>query len=121
VVRPGGIVLLAVPDMRYTFDAVRPATSLQHLFRDNLEGPNSSRRSHYEEWVRLVEGAPEVAIAERAACLEASGYRIHFHVWDFRAFAELLHYVATPNVARVSSVTRNRQENLGLLVRTAEG
>ena len=34
VVREGGIVYLAVPDKRYTFDRDRPVTSFEHLKRD---------------------------------------------------------------------------------------
>jgi SAM-dependent methyltransferase len=38
VLRPGGIVYLAVPDKRHTFDVDRPVTSLDNLFRDHTEG-----------------------------------------------------------------------------------
>ena len=59
VLRPGGILYLAVPDKRYTFDVDRPVTSTDHLLRDHREGPEGSRRGHYEEWARLVDKAEE--------------------------------------------------------------
>lgn len=33
VIRPGGILFLAVPDQRATFDRHRPVTPVDHLFR----------------------------------------------------------------------------------------
>lgn len=54
VLRPGGILFLAVPDKRHTFDRDRPVTPLAHLVRDYEEGPGWSRKGHFEEWVRLV-------------------------------------------------------------------
>ena len=55
VLRIGGIVFLSVPDKRYTFDRNRPVTKLEHIIRDWREGPQWSRKQHYEEWARLVE------------------------------------------------------------------
>jgi SAM-dependent methyltransferase len=85
VLRPDGVVYLAIPDKRRTFDAERESTSLEHLLRDANEGPQWSRTGHYEEWTRLVE--PH----EDAAVLERQGKDIHFHVW---ALADLLWLLA---------------------------
>lgn len=82
--RPDGIVYLAIPDKRRTFDAERPSTPLDHLLRDASEGPGWSRTAHYEEWVRLVE--PH----EDAAALEAERKDIHFHVWALEDLLRLL-------------------------------
>src|SRR5438034_3915304 len=54
VLRPGGILYMAVPDKRFTFDRDRPVTPLAHLLRDHAEGPAWSRRGHYEEYVAHV-------------------------------------------------------------------
>jgi SAM-dependent methyltransferase len=116
VVRPGGVVLLAVPDRRHTFDRARPLTSLTHVVRDHDEGPAISRASHYREWASLVEKVPEERVAGRADELAASGYRIHFHVWDLDTLAELLeHCVRRSGAARVEKLVRNRHENLAVL------
>jgi SAM-dependent methyltransferase len=99
--RPGGILFYAVPDKRYTFDFRRQATPLEHLVADHEEGPRRSRRTHYDEWARLVseEGptgpAPiethaEEAVSRRAEQLEASRYSIHMHVWTQAEFLRLL-------------------------------
>ena len=54
VLRPQGILYLAVPDKRFTFDEGRPLTTLDHLIRDHTEGPEWSCESHFREWVEIV-------------------------------------------------------------------
>jgi SAM-dependent methyltransferase len=90
VLRPGGVLYLAVPDKRHTFDRDRPVTPLAHLLRDFHEGPNVSRRDHFEEWARLVERVPEEEVPHRAQQLMDQDYSIHYHVWTQRELLELL-------------------------------
>jgi SAM-dependent methyltransferase len=90
VLRPGGVLYLAVPDKRHTFDSDRPVTELEHVLRDFDEGPGVSRREHFEEWARLVERVPEDDVQRRAAQLMEQDYSIHFHVWTQREVLELL-------------------------------
>jgi SAM-dependent methyltransferase len=82
VLKPGGVLYLAIPDKRHSFDVDRPSTPLAHLMRDYEEGPAWSRRQHFEEWTRLVnkvqdDAAAEIEIAQNM-CMD---YSIHFHVW----------------------------------------
>jgi len=92
VLRPGGILYLAVPDRRRTFDADRPPTPLEHIVRDHSEGSGWSRTIHQEEWARLVDKVPAADVAARVQALEQSDYSIHFHVWAPREFGALLEY-----------------------------
>lgn len=92
VLKPNGILYMAVPDKRYTFDRDRPVTSLEHLIRDNTEGPEWSRRSHFEDWVRLVEKTPEENFEQRLQYRMGMDYSIHFHVWTQVEFLEFLLY-----------------------------
>jgi ubiquinone/menaquinone biosynthesis C-methylase UbiE len=48
VLKPGGVLYLAIPDKRNSFDADRPVTPLAHLMRDYEEGPAWSKRQHFE-------------------------------------------------------------------------
>ncbi len=59
VIKPGGIVYLAVPDKRYTFDKDRPITSIDHLMRDYRDGGQRSKKDHFDEWVKLVYKIPK--------------------------------------------------------------
>ncbi len=90
VVRPKGIIYMAVPDRTRTFDRMREPTTWEHLLRDHAEGPGSSRQSHFEEWARLVERAPESVVEQRAKSLADMGYSVHFHVWSPNEFAAML-------------------------------
>lgn len=95
VLKPNGILYMAVPDKRYTFDCERPVTSLKHLIRDYTEGPEWSMTSHFEEWARLVKKVSEHNVAAHAKALAEFNYSIHFHVWTQVEFLELLLYCQT--------------------------
>lgn len=91
VLKKGGILYLALPDKRYTFDVDRPVTSLEHLLQDYREGPEQSKKQHFQEWVTLVqkvEGSQN--IAEETARLMEKDYSIHFHVWTQAEMIELI-------------------------------
>jgi SAM-dependent methyltransferase len=90
VLRPGGILYLALPDARGSFDAPRERTTVEHLLRDHREGPQASRRKHYEECARLIEGHSGEIMENRVREMEAQELRPHFHVWEPITFAELL-------------------------------
>ena len=91
VLKPGGILYLALPDKRYSFDSERPVTSIEHLWRDFREGPEWSRRQHLEEYVKLVQKARDPAeIDKGVARLLETGYSIHYHVWSQTEMMEFL-------------------------------
>jgi SAM-dependent methyltransferase len=91
--RPGGILFYAVPDKRYTFDFRRGSTSLEHVVADFEQGPQHSRRDHYDEWVRLVSvvaGETADDMTARARELEDAADTIHMHVWTQADFLRLI-------------------------------
>lgn len=91
VIKKDGILYLAVPDKRYSFDSDRPVTSIEHLLKDYEEGPEWSKQLHYEEWVKLVEKEPDETKAEwMVKQLIKRDYSIHFHVWTAKDFVDLL-------------------------------
>ncbi len=93
VLKPGGIVYLAVPDKRFTFDADRPVTRLEHLIRDYREGPGGSREEHFREWRTLVQVKFRDDLDRSMETLTDESYSIHFHVWTFAEVLELLLYL----------------------------
>ena len=96
VLRPGGIIFLTLPDARYTFDARRPRTTVEHLLRDHREGPEVSRAQHYREWAEIIECLPQDQIPERIEQLASSQRREHFHVWELEGFLHLLSALDLP-------------------------
>lgn len=66
---PHGVVYLAVPDKRFTFDQQRESTSIAHLQQDFSDGGVGSRTAHYLDFARyaLLNGAAtEREVAEWA-------------------------------------------------------
>jgi SAM-dependent methyltransferase len=94
--RTDGILYLTVPDARATFDAPRRRTTVEHLLRDHRDGPHVSRRVHYEECARLIEGHSDAVLARRIEEMEAEGLRPHFHVWEPHGFAAFLAALELP-------------------------
>jgi SAM-dependent methyltransferase len=89
VLRHGGHIFMAIPDMRWTFDRDREITTLDHLMRDYREGPGVSRRSHYDEWLRVVDGLANETLAQRTEAFIRDRVNIHFHVWTLREMSEM--------------------------------
>ena len=93
VLRTGGILFLAVPDKRFTFDRNRPETPFEHLLRDHLEGPAWSYAEHMREYVTLVLNPDEDAIEATIEDLTAKNYSIHFHVWADASLREFFRHL----------------------------
>ncbi len=91
VVKPGGIVYLAVPDKRHTPDITRELTSFEHLHKEYLAGSETNRATHFEEWAMSWDGLKDIAaIQKRALELMNVDYSIHFHVWTCDTFFDFL-------------------------------
>lgn len=120
VLRPGGVLLLALPDRRTGLDELREPTSLQHLLDDRADGGASSRAQHYREWARLVDLPLGNIAAEdteaHAARLERGQYSIHFHCWTLRELLAQLPAFELP--AEVVAARQNLHEFLVVLKRT---
>jgi predicted SAM-dependent methyltransferase len=88
VVRPGGHIMIVVPDKRYTHDRDRLITTFEHVVRDHEEGPEVSADEHYREIATQVMGIREPTEVEEFVRQREPA--VHFHVWDFIAFAEFV-------------------------------
>lgn len=116
VLKPQGVLYLAVPDCRHTFDQARPVTPLDHLLRDHEQGSARPRREHFEEWVRLVNGVEEPAeVAEQVDHLMKTNYSIHYHVWTQREVLELIHYLQARLDFEVELFLQRRYEIIAIL------
>jgi SAM-dependent methyltransferase len=119
VLKPGGILYLAVPDRRRTFDSDRPPTPLEHVIQDHREGPAWSRPIHLEEWARLVDKVPATEIPARVRALDQSNYSIHFHVWTPAEFTVLLEHARHDGFPfEIEKLQSNDHEFIAILRRT---
>jgi SAM-dependent methyltransferase len=122
-----GVLYMAVPDKRFTFDIDREETSMGHLWEDHLDGAAKSRKVHYYEWAKFVErhngtlpkDASNETIIERASYLERKNYSIHFHVWCCQSFLNLLEELRKTQTVSFnylfSGSFPSRQENIFIL------
>lgn len=119
VLKPGGVLYMVVPDKRFSFDVDRPCTAIEHIIRDHVEGPASSRRAHFDEWTRLVNKCTDEALAEeQTRHLMNINFSIHFHVWGA---SELLEFITTwPRFVQLQLEVfmRNGPETILVLRRT---
>jgi SAM-dependent methyltransferase len=121
VLKPGGLLYMALPDKRFTFDAPRPVTPLQHLWDDHAHGPERSRRQHFEEFAAAVHHLTDpAAIAAHADHYMKADYSIHFHVWDQPAMLELLLAVRPTLRFDMPLMRANAHEVIFVLKKAAE-
>jgi predicted SAM-dependent methyltransferase len=90
VVKPGGTMFVAVPDMRFTFDRNREITPIQHLLRDHTDGPAWSKQQHLAEWALKVYEYPEEELEKWVKHYDETNADIHFHVWTQTEIYELM-------------------------------
>jgi len=96
VIRPGGILYMAIPDPRATFDRRRPPTSIEHINAEYKGGTAATREQHFREWVEMAEHQFDThtlstsEVNARIAQLIEMDYSIHFHVYRPDTFIDLL-------------------------------
>ncbi|KAF0220661.1 MAG: Methyltransferase type [Geobacteraceae bacterium] len=94
--RPCGIIFMAIPDMRVTFDKDRPITTVEHLCNDDelsIEQLLTNDYEHYREYTELViKEASPLQIDNHAKQLMESNYSIHYHTFTSSNFLQMLNY-----------------------------
>jgi predicted SAM-dependent methyltransferase len=90
----GGVLLLKIPDMRYTFDVHRARTSLAHLLQEHDHPERFDNRAHYAEWVEKVGGHDPSSPGFEATVehLMEQNHSIHFHAWIDQDVRELVRF-----------------------------
>lgn len=94
--RDGGIIFMAIPDKRYTFDMNRPITTYAHLLEEHRIYPSKKfYKVHSREIAKLTELLTDSEqIEKRVQKLRSVNYSIHYHVWTQKELVELFHKTA---------------------------
>lgn len=116
VLKPGGILFLALPERTRTSDMHRQPTDIEHLIKDHLHGPNISRDQHYYEWAYFNEGARGEAAHARATNLQSANYSIHFHCWSLIEFLEFVSFLKREHCSSIRVVFAKDNQNEFLVV-----
>lgn len=95
VLRKGGRLFLAVPDREATFDKGRQLTSIDHILEDHASPSEERDFAHFEDFslnvsCRVFNVRPEAEFKSFAKELWDKNYSIHYHVWNFNTFTQLL-------------------------------
>lgn len=118
ILRPGGISFWSIPDKRYSFDIDRPVTPYAHLLKDYIEGPDVSRRAHFEDWVEHVEKVTCYDAGEFVDRLMIMNYSIHYHVWTQTEIVELFCNMQKRISFEIEMISRNFNEVIVVLRKT---
>ena len=101
LLNPGGIVMLAVPDKRTTFDLHRPLTTIDHLlmdFYDKCRYPSIEHIVEFHRYAVAFDTGTDVPVAESFAFaksnFESGAADAHCHVWDDATFQAQFQYLS---------------------------
>ena len=98
VLRPGAVALVLLPDMRHTFDHLRPVTSLEHLVGEFEAGVTEVDDEHIRQFLEFTEDDYHQVVVdadptERARLFEWHRRRsIHVHCWTEHDFPPVIHH-----------------------------
>lgn len=87
VVKPGGHILIAVPDKRFCGEQNRPTTTVTHFFRDHEDGPQVSADEHYRDFGTHLKGYSGDRLDQYVREAEPM---IHFHTFTLTSFLAFL-------------------------------
>lgn len=97
VVKKGGVILIIVPDKRYTFDHNRPVTSFEHLLADLENDVDETDLTHLEEILELHYLNRDLAAGTKEQfkkrSLENHENRcLHHHIFDFELLKSIYNH-----------------------------
>jgi SAM-dependent methyltransferase len=92
--RPQGVLLLRVPDKRFTFDVHRTRTPLEHLIEEYKSPESFDKDAHYADWVVHVVGhkSDDPKFDQQMQILLKQDYSIHYHVWTDEDVRQIVEY-----------------------------
>jgi SAM-dependent methyltransferase len=98
VVRPGGLLLIVVPDKNHTFDHKRAFTPFEHFLADEAAGVEETDLTHLDEILQLHDLSKDPGAGDferfKQRCLENYKNRcLHQHVFSFENLARLAAYL----------------------------
>jgi SAM-dependent methyltransferase len=99
VIRPGGVVLILLPDRRRTWDRDREPTSLAHLVKEHQSNVTEVDDEHIVEFLRGThkylgnQSEPiEISIQDPAYLEKHRRRSVHVHCWDNGEFSRVIRY-----------------------------
>jgi len=97
VIKPGGLILLILPNKDYTFDHRRSITSFEHLLEDYKNDITESDLTHLYEILELHDlkldvPAGDINSFRQRSLLNFENRCLHHHVFDFKLLNQIFNY-----------------------------
>lgn len=97
VLKPGGLLILVLPEKVNTFDSNRPYTTLAHLLQDYKNNTDETDTTHFEEILNLHNYSRDIGTASKEEFnTRLQGNLVnrcaHHHVFSLEVTAEMLNY-----------------------------
>jgi SAM-dependent methyltransferase len=98
VLKPGGMLVLVLPDRRYTFDKNRAYTTMAHLIKDEERDTPETDTTHFEEIAASYEPGLYQGIDAKEELIAQlkNNYTtrfVHHHVFNFEVIEKMMNYV----------------------------
>jgi SAM-dependent methyltransferase len=98
IIKPGGFLLLILPDKRFTFDHKRKVTSFQHLLEDLNNETNENDLTHIDEIITYHDLELDIAAGDKDSFKRRSVNNfynrcLHHHVFDFDLLLQISNYL----------------------------
>jgi SAM-dependent methyltransferase len=97
VLKPGGKIVLVLPDKNFTFDQRRPYTTFEHLVNDFENNTTEKDTTHFEEVIQLhdIERDDNITSVSELKNRTENNYTnrcLHHHVYNLELLEEVLTY-----------------------------
>jgi SAM-dependent methyltransferase len=118
VIKPGGHLILFLPQMERTNDRFRSRTALAHLISDFENNVPDDDTTHVDEWIAGVEKAGGIPAHYRHIPKSelASTGSIHHHVWIAADMVEVFEYLGL-EVVFSSELIEDRRDSFAVVGR----
>ncbi|MEH2282947.1 MAG: methyltransferase domain-containing protein [Nostoc sp.] len=101
LLKPGGLLVIACPDKRITFDASRPSTTIEHLLDDYYNNCNYPSLEHILEFAKVISDdlkqksikSPKEFYKWACENFESGLADPHCHVWTDEEFFTQMKYL----------------------------
>lgn len=116
VLKPGKVVIYALPDMRFTFDRDRKSVDLNCLMCDYELMDKESMIRHYDEYLLNVDKIEDKNERRKIALDRIDKDQdIHFHAWDAAATIDMFRFMKTIADFEIELFSRAAHENFIVL------
>jgi predicted SAM-dependent methyltransferase len=98
VLKKGGVLLVILPDSRYTFDCKRPITKFEHLLQDFKDNTSEKDLTHLDEIISLHDlsyddGIKSLEDFKKRSSDNFTNRCLHHHVFDMNLLEQVFKYL----------------------------